>query len=98
MFPTEKYLKVDPKTRSYDILTKTYEKIPTILNMAKVLTTLGNGMIINFTKRNLKKRGTKPAAEMGLKILSMKDEYNHFEISGIWRKTLLQKSEYKLFC
>ena len=23
--------------------------------------------------------------------------YNHFEISGTWRKTLLQKSEYKLF-
>ena len=23
-------------------------------------------------------------------------KYNHFEISGTWRKTLLQKSEYKL--
>ena len=23
--------------------------------------------------------------------------YKHFEISGTWRKTLLQKSEYKLF-
>ena len=28
---------------------------------------------------------------------SMLSIYNHFEISGTWRKTLLQKSEYKLF-
>ena len=40
----KKLLKVDPETRSYDILTKTHQKIPTIPNMAKVWTTLGNGM------------------------------------------------------
>ena len=44
----KKQVKVDPETRSYDILTKTHQKISTIPNMAKVGTTLGNGMNINF--------------------------------------------------
>jgi hypothetical protein len=44
----KKQVKVDPETRSYDILTKTHQKIPTIPNMAKVGTTLGNGMILKL--------------------------------------------------
>ena len=32
----KKHLKVDPETRSYDILTKTHEKIPTIPNIPNV--------------------------------------------------------------
>jgi len=40
----KKEVRVDPETRSYDNLTKTHQKIPTIPNMAKVGTTLGNGM------------------------------------------------------
>ena len=40
----KKHLKFDTETRSYDILTKTHQKIPIIPNMAKVWTTLENGM------------------------------------------------------
>ena len=40
----KKQVKVDPETRSYDIRTKTQQKIPTIPNMAILWTTLGNGM------------------------------------------------------
>ena len=39
----KKHLKVDPETRSYDILTKTHEKIPTIPNTPVQWTTLRNG-------------------------------------------------------
>ena len=42
----KKQVKVDPETRSYDILTKTHQNIPIIPNMAKVGTTLGNEMNI----------------------------------------------------
>ena len=44
----KKHLKVDPETRSYDILTKTHEKIPTIPNIPEVQTTLENRMNILF--------------------------------------------------
>ena len=40
----KKHLKVDPETRSYDFLTRTHEKIPTIPNMTEVQTTLENRM------------------------------------------------------
>ena len=41
----KKQVKVDPETRSYDILTKTREKIPIIPNIAEVQTTLEIRMI-----------------------------------------------------
>ena len=44
----KKHLKVDPETRSYDILTKTHEKIPTIPNIPEVQTTLENRMILEY--------------------------------------------------
>ena len=43
-FQLEKHLKVDSETRSYDILTKTHEKIPTIPNIREVQTTLEKRM------------------------------------------------------
>ena len=47
----KKHLKVDPETRSYDFLTRTHEKIPTIPNMTEVQTTLENRMnFIAFSK------------------------------------------------
>ena len=42
----KKHLKVDSETRSYDFLTRTHEKIPTIPNMPEVQTTLENRMNI----------------------------------------------------
>ena len=44
----KKHLKVDSETRSYDFLTRTDEKIPTIPNMTEVQTTLENRMIENL--------------------------------------------------
>ena len=41
----KKHLKVDPETRSYDFLTKTHEKIPTIPNISKLCITLEKRMI-----------------------------------------------------
>ena len=43
----KKQVKVDPETRSYDFLTKTHEKIPTIPNIAEVQTTLEIRMIVD---------------------------------------------------
>ena len=40
----KRHLKVDPETRSYDILTKNHEKIPTIPNIREVQTTLEKRM------------------------------------------------------
>ena len=40
----KKHLKVDPETKSYDILTKTHQKIPTIPNPPKVCIILGKQM------------------------------------------------------
>ena len=40
----KKHLQVDSETRSYDFLTRTHEKIPTIPNMTEVQTTLENRM------------------------------------------------------
>ena len=42
----KKQVKVDSETRSYDFLTRTHEKIPTIPNMTEVQTTLENRMNI----------------------------------------------------
>ena len=41
----KEYLKVDPKTRFYDILTKIHQKVPTIPNISKVCLTLEKRMI-----------------------------------------------------
>ena len=48
----KKQVKVDPETRSYDIRTKTHQKILTIPNMAILWTTLRNGMIIFVLEQN----------------------------------------------
>ena len=42
----KKQVKVDPETRSYDFLTKTHEKIPTIPNVPILCITLENRMIV----------------------------------------------------
>ena len=48
----KKHPKVDPETRSYDFLTKTREKIPTIPNVSKLCITLENRM---YNKNSAKK-------------------------------------------
>merc|ERR1711980_12602 len=42
----KKHLKVDPETRSYDFLTRTHEKIPTIPNVPELAITFENRMIL----------------------------------------------------
>lgn len=59
----EKQVKVDPETRSYDFLTKTHQKIPTIPDMVILWTTLVNGMIMTKFRIDVFSKTHKPNIE-----------------------------------